>query len=53
MVRTLARGAESAGPHVATWDGRDDGGRTVAAGAYWVRLSASGREVTRRIVRLP
>ncbi|MEQ1834743.1 MAG: FlgD immunoglobulin-like domain containing protein, partial [Candidatus Eisenbacteria bacterium] len=39
-VRALRRGAESAGPHDCLWDGRDDAGRALPAGLYFVRLHA-------------
>lgn len=42
LVRTLARGWESAGKHVEYWDGRDDHGREVASGIYFSRLSYEG-----------
>lgn len=41
-VRTLVDAVRDAGPGVATWDGRDDGGREVASGLYWLRLEADG-----------
>jgi len=37
-VRMLHRGALPAGEHTFRWDGTDDGGRTVAAGAYVVQF---------------
>jgi dienelactone hydrolase len=49
LVRTLLdREPRAAGRHEAAWDGRDDRGRIVPAGVYFVRLttgmsSASGR----------
>jgi hypothetical protein len=51
-IRTLANGVESAGPHAAVWNGRDEAGHPVAAGTYWVQLAAAGGEITRRVVRL-
>jgi hypothetical protein len=48
-VRTLLAGALPAGEHPVTWDGRDDGGRGVANGIYFVRGEAEGRTFTRRI----
>jgi hypothetical protein len=48
-VRTLADGALPAGEHTAAWDLRDDGGRAVGAGLYFVRMQAGGRELTRRV----
>jgi hypothetical protein len=42
-VASLAAGAQTAGRHVATWDGRRDGGRAPAApGIYFLRLDADG-----------
>jgi hypothetical protein len=38
LVRILLDGPVGAGRHVATWDGRDDDGHSVAAGVYLVRL---------------
>uniref|UniRef100_A0A832I5B2 T9SS type A sorting domain-containing protein n=1 Tax=Eiseniibacteriota bacterium TaxID=2212470 RepID=A0A832I5B2_UNCEI len=49
-VRTLVEGARPAGTHLAAWDGRDDGGRAVAAGVYFFRLRAAGEAATRRVV---
>jgi hypothetical protein len=50
-VRTLASGAVAPGRAAAVWDGRDEEGRPVAPGVYWVRVpgapAASARAVTR------
>jgi len=51
-VRTLVSDDQSAGPHTALWDGRDDGGHAVASGAYFYRLDAGGVTRTRRMVLL-
>jgi hypothetical protein len=41
LVRTLVSGrAETAGEKTQAWDGRDNGGRVVPAGIYFVRLEA-------------
>jgi len=48
-VRTLRQGATPAGPVSIPWDGRDDNGNPLAAGAYTVSLvaaDASGKAVT-------
>jgi flagellar hook assembly protein FlgD len=37
-VRTLAQGRRSKGTVTASWDGRDAGGRVLAAGTYRVRI---------------
>ena len=39
-VRVLERGVRSAGPGGVTWDGRDDNGRQLPPGLYFVRLEA-------------
>ena len=52
-IRTLARGSHPAGTHRVSWDGRDDRGQAVAAGAYLVLLDAGGERRSRRVVRLP
>jgi hypothetical protein len=51
-VRTLVNGERAAGEHTATWDGRDDGGRRLGAGAYFVKLAHGGQETTQRVVLL-
>ena len=49
-VRTLADGQGTAGAHVAVWDGTDDRGRAVHAGAFFVRLEFGRRDIVRRLV---
>ncbi|MBI1798009.1 MAG: T9SS type A sorting domain-containing protein [Candidatus Eisenbacteria bacterium] len=39
-VRSLASGALPAGRYAIPWDGRDDGGRALTGGVYFVRFSA-------------
>ncbi len=51
-VRALARGFRGAGTHVASWDGRDEGGRPLPAGVYVCRLQAAGRADSRRLLLL-
>jgi hypothetical protein len=51
-VRTLLAGPQAAGEYAVTWDGRDDGGRAVASGIYFVRGTAEGRAFTRRVVAM-
>ena len=40
------------GPHAATWDGRDDAGRSAAPGVYFVRLVTPAGDATTRLVRM-
>ena len=49
-VRTLAQGAAPAGEHLATWDGRDEGGGLLPSGVYLVRLTADPGTRTVKIV---
>ncbi len=52
-VRALLSGdAFGAGPHDVTWDGRDDAGRAVRAGAYFVRLEVGGERRDARVMLL-
>jgi len=51
-VRVLASGLEPAGPHSLEWDGRDQRGRAVASGPYFVRLGFGGRTLTQAVVAM-
>lgn len=51
-VRELARGPRTAGRSELSWDLRDDAGRPVPSGVYFVRLAADGRTLTQRMVAL-
>jgi hypothetical protein len=50
LVRRLE--AKAQGPGEVVWDGRDGGGRPVAAGVYWMRLREGGRERSVKVVRV-
>ena len=52
LVRTVARGSYGAGYRTAVWDGRDGGGRTVAAGVYFIRVRSAGEETTLKLAVL-
>lgn len=53
VVQTLVNGRRDAGPHTATWDGRDRRGAVVESGLYFYRLEAAGSTtVTRKMVFL-
>jgi hypothetical protein len=51
-VRTLLDGATPAGPQALRWDGRDDAGRALASGVYFLRIDADGVRATRKITIL-
>jgi hypothetical protein len=48
-VRELVNGVHSAGEHDLTWDVRDQGGRAVANGVYFIRMEAEGLMRSRRL----
>jgi hypothetical protein len=48
-ARSLQRGTFAPGEHSARWDGRDDLGRPVASGLYFLRLEVGGVELTKRL----
>ena len=43
LVRRLVDEALPGGDHKAVWNGRDDAGRTLAAGTYFYRMTLGGR----------
>jgi hypothetical protein len=49
-VRLLARGSMPAGGHRLHWDLRDDQGRDLRSGLYFLRLMCGDRVLTRRLV---
>jgi hypothetical protein len=49
-LRTLVRRHLSAGAYMATWDGRDDEGREVAAGVYVCRIDVAGGSMSQKII---
>jgi hypothetical protein len=51
-IRTLFERWTTAGEHATRWDGRDNAGRIVASGVYFVRLESAGSVLTNRIVLL-
>ncbi len=51
-VRVLPSGRRDAGSHRVPWDGRDEEGRPVPAGSYWVHVEGDGISAARRLVRL-
>ena len=50
LIRTLADGQQTAGQKTATWNGKDNQGRSVASGVYFYRLQAPGFTMTRKMV---
>lgn len=52
-VATLAGGVLGAGPHTLRWNARDDAGRRVPAGLYFVRFSTPGLARVFRLALVP
>jgi hypothetical protein len=50
LVASLADGARPAGPHTASWNGRDRTGRRVASGIYRCRVEVDGLGKTAALV---
>lgn len=50
LVRTVIDGKFSAGTQNATWDGRDDSGRPVQGGVYFLRSSSGNHQNTLRLL---
>ena len=47
-VRELVAGVQPAGDHAPVWDLRNEAGRVVGAGLYFVRLEADGHRLMRK-----
>jgi hypothetical protein len=52
LVRELANGPVTTGPHVAFWDGCDQQGRPVAAGTYFYRIEWNGQRAGGTLSRI-
>ena len=52
LVRELTSSRQPAGRHQVSWNGRDDAGRSVSSGVYFVRLTAEDASEVRRIIRV-
>jgi len=50
VVRTLVRGASSAGVHSLIWDARDEAGMAVPTGIYYYRLRTGNQVLTRKLL---
>ncbi|MBM3331865.1 T9SS type A sorting domain-containing protein [candidate division WOR-3 bacterium] len=49
-VRTLCASSMKRGAYSVTWNGRDDRGRSIATGVYFVRLNAGDYRATEKVV---
>ncbi len=51
-VKALVNGTEAAGYHNVNWDARDDWGRRVSSGVYFVKFEAEDHVQTRKLLLL-
>ena len=51
-VREITRHHSTPGTFTETWNGRDDGGRPVAAGMYFYTVRVDGQTASRKMIRL-
>jgi len=51
-VRTLLAGVKAAGVYEIQWDGKDDAGRVLPSGLYFLRLCAGGEAAVRSMMLL-
>jgi flagellar hook assembly protein FlgD len=51
-VRHLANGRFAPGTHEFSWDGRDDSGRSMGPGAYFIAGSVGEARVAQRLILL-
>ncbi len=50
LIREIYRGQVSAGTNMLTWDGRDENGRPLESGAYWVLMNTADGTSNARVV---
>jgi trehalose utilization protein len=50
LVRTLLSGVQQPGTQRVVWNRRDNSGRSVASGVYFIRLESEGSMATRKLV---
>ncbi len=52
LVRTLVNEVKDAGAYSAVWDGRNNGGSSVASGIYFYKMETAGFGATKKLVML-
>ena len=50
LVRVLERSSKQAGKHRVSWDGKNNGGRIVARGMYFIRIVAPDIDEIRKVM---
>ncbi len=52
LARTLASELKNSGLHIVFWDGRDNIGKLLPSGVYFVRLETTDESITRKIIKI-
>ncbi len=52
LARTLASELKNSGLHIVFWDGRDNIGKLLPSGVYFVRLETPNKSITKKIIKL-
>jgi flagellar hook assembly protein FlgD len=50
LVKVLERSSQGAGEHTVSWDGRNNGGRVVARGLYFIRIVGPDIDEIRKVM---
>jgi N-acetylneuraminic acid mutarotase len=50
LVKVLAQGVQPAGTKTVTWNLKDDAGRSLMSGVYFVRLESNGQTMSQKLV---
>ncbi len=50
LVKTLVNDRMEAGEHEVVWSGRDDSGKNVSSGVYFLRMQTSGKTISRKLM---
>ncbi|RKZ22384.1 hypothetical protein DRQ16_02450, partial [bacterium] len=51
-VKELFRGYQKTGTHELIWDGRDEKGKKVPAGVYWIVVKGEGETGVRKMIKI-
>jgi photosystem II stability/assembly factor-like uncharacterized protein len=52
LARTLVSELKNSGLHIVFWDGRDNTGKLLPSGVYFVRLETPNKSITKKIIKL-
>lgn len=52
VINTLVNAPKNAGSHTVNWDGKDDNGRPVSSGIYFLRMTTNDSTQTRKLTMI-